>query len=167
MWEWVINMADYTNLFRGLGLLATSADAFGQRNATIYNYKSAKLEAANQLQQASDALMRGQIDMLDHHIQRKIDMGSVKADAAARGVEVDSGSALDVTRSVDATATVEENRIEYNAYTEARNYRAQASTTMQNAKNAKKKGFADSVGTFLGGVGQYYKSGLKTGAGDN
>lgn len=150
--------ANYGGLFRALGLMATSAAAGGQYSAGMYNYDAAKTDVSNVRLQATDAIFRGKVDQLDSKMKGDQTQGDLKADAAARGVEADSGSAADIQEGARQGAATDQARIEYNAFEEARMLRNKAAAMQEEAKREKKKTKVDAFSTFLGGVGKYYGS---------
>lgn len=84
-------------------------------NRSIYQYNIAAKK-----KQGDELRKQGVTDMQDAHLKGRLVAGDVRADAAARGVDVNSGSAQDISRSVDSANATNENRIVHNAFTAAR-----------------------------------------------
>ena len=118
-------------------------------------------------EQARDALRRGAYDELRQRRQTSILQGQQRAVLAASGVEIDSGSALDVQEATGLEGEQDAAIIRYNAEREAwgygvqaTNYRNAASAARAEGKSAMTAGIIG-AGTSLLSVGQGYSSFLK------
>lgn len=117
-------------------IVATSAIMTG---ATAYSQSRAqKAEGAYQSQiyeanarladlQAEDAISRGDAEAKKHNTQVKKLIGSQRAAFAAQGIDINSGSPLDVQADTAALGAEDEQTIKNNAWREAWGYKVQAS----------------------------------------
>lgn len=107
--------------FVGNQKAATGAQQAGDYQAGIYNQNATFAEA-----QATDALNRGQLAEQRHRAEIRGLIGSQKTAFAASGVNIDSGSALDVQTNDAGMGALDELTIRNDAAKEAWGYRVQA-----------------------------------------
>lgn len=110
---------------------ADAAEAQGIYQSNMFNY-NAKLADYS----ASDALKRGDkaVDALGRDVKKTI--GSQRAALAAQGIEVDSGSALDVQANTQTLGKLDALQIKNNAIMEAYGYKVEAQQAKTNAQMA-------------------------------
>ena len=103
--------------------------AKGQQDAAAQQKYQGQVAANNVKianQKAEDALVRGELDERKHRVQIAAMMGEQRGGAAARGVLVDEGSALDQVADTAAIGELEALTIRSNAEREALGFRQQA-----------------------------------------
>lgn len=118
----------------GIGLGAGALSTFGQTYSASQaqgaeaDYRRSQLELNRQMAdiQAKDAIARGDREAEALRARTKKLIGSQRAALAAQGIEVGSGSALDVQADTAALGAVDELTIRNNAWREAFGYRTQA-----------------------------------------
>lgn len=84
--------------------------------------------------QASDAIARG--DKAAQQLGRKTKqlIGSQRASLAAQGIEIDSGSALEIQQDTATLSKMDEMQLRNNAWREAWGYKVESSTASANAQ---------------------------------
>jgi hypothetical protein len=117
--------------------------AEGQRAAYQYNAQVGEM-------QAQDALSRGEQAVVRHNLQVKQLKGRQIANLAANGVDVTSGSALDILAGTDIMADIDAQVIRQNAEREAWGYRA--GSTLDRYSASQQSPLLASGGTLLNGV---------------
>lgn len=113
--------------------------------------------------QQGDAILRAGVhDFNTLHVKNKLDLAAVRADAAARGVSVTSGSTVDVAHGVDLAGAASENRTIANAYSSARQQydeaqalKIQMELDKQRAQAAQQENLTSMGTSFLSGIGSY------------
>lgn len=141
----------------GQGVSALQSAAQSRYQAKLAD-RNAKLENES----AGLALENTREAALEHYRKLAQLKGQQRVAAAANGVNVDFGSALDVASDADMLGREDSRRIYDTGYQEMRgfeinasNYRAEAQGARQAAKGALVKGAFDVVGTALSGASQY------------
>lgn len=109
-----------------------------QRNAEIAEY------------QAQDAEARGKIDERKMRQLTEKTIGAQRAGLAGQGVDVNTGSALDVQADAAYLGELDALTIRTNAAKEAWGYRTQAQDLTQRGKNARREGEFGAFNTILG-----------------
>lgn len=157
------------NIVSGVGSLSTAyaqSEAIKtqgeyQKQQYSFNEKVANLQAA-------DALKRGDKSASDHKKSTKKLIGAQRAALAAQGIEVDSGSALEIQQDTAALGAADAVQIKNNAWREAWGYRVQASdlgsrgsfaeiASKNEARQTILTGGMKAIGSGLGAVRDYYK----------
>lgn len=116
---------------------------------------------------AADARKRGEADAEERSRLTALQRGTARASAAARGVEVGSGSALDIQADVAGIGKLEERIIRNNAEREAlgfeaqgSNFAAEAELNLMRGRDAVTASKYAAIGSILGGgskaASQYY-----------
>lgn len=160
----------------GASAIMTGATAYSQSRAQKAEgaYQSQMYEANSRIAniQAEDAIMRGDQEASKHKTQVKKLIGSQRASLAAQGVDINSGSALDVQADTAALGAEDEQTIKNNAWREAWGYKVQASDYLNSATFARLSSKNAAKNTILtagmniasdAGKGYYYsKSGTTT-----
>ena len=104
-----------------------------QIQATNFNSAEAERQALLLEGQAKDAIDRGEADRLRYMREFQQEQGARAADLGASGVDVNSGSALDILADSAAVAALDAKTIRHNAAREAFGYREQAGSRRVNA----------------------------------
>lgn len=107
-------------------------------NAQVATNNAAYSAAAGQSQAEAESLKNAQV------------AGRVKAAQAANGVDVNSGSAVDVQESQREAGVVDVQNIENNALLQAYGYKSQATLDKQQAKDAIQGSQFSALGDLLG-----------------
>lgn len=127
------------------------------------NYRS-QVAKNNQIiadRKAEDARQRGAIAERQQRIKTAQRIGAARASAAARGVEVDSGSAGDITSDLKALGELDALTIRNNAEREAlgfeqtgTNYAAESNLASLESGSAKRAGEIGVASSLINGTGQ-------------
>lgn len=148
----------------GLGLMGGAVNAYGQLQesraaAQAYNFNAqvAEQNAIIATQKRKWAIEQGDQDIAASQMKTAAKIGATKANQAASGVEVGTGSNADVIQSerelgmLDAL-TIRSNaaRAAYGYETEAYSHKMQAQLDRYAAKNAKTAGKIGAIGTLIG-----------------
>lgn len=130
----------------------------GEYAAGAYEQNAALAEL-----QATDTIARGREAEGDFRTRAKVTAGGVRAGLAAQGVDIGTGSALDVQRDLGALSELDALTIRNNAAREAWGYRVQAgqyqhhaAMTRAAAKNQAKAMRNASLGSLLTGAATIY-----------
>ena len=118
--------------------------------------------------QAQDAIRRGDVEAIKYGQQARKFQGSQKAMLAAQGIDVSSGSALDIQNETSRIAVEDMRNIRNNAWREAFGFKAQAeqaniqgnmaySTAQVQAKQTMVAGGISSISQGLKGYADYYQ----------
>lgn len=134
---------------------ASAASAQGQYQKTIFdqNAKMADL-------QATDALQRGQLAEQRSRLETRQQIGSTRADLAAQGIDVGSGSAADVQASQAGVGELDALTIRNNAAREAYGYKVEALNASQQGRLAAFSGDQAASGYRVRGVSTLLTGGL-------
>jgi hypothetical protein len=149
-----------------IALASTAFQMYGQyqqgkSQQAQYNYQ-AQVDANNAQiveWQAQDAIKRGDIEEQQHRLKVAQLAGRQRSALAASGVDVSSGSALDVLGDTAELGELDALTIRSNAAREAYNYRVQASNAQAasslnalSAKNAKTSSYIGATSSLLSGA---------------
>lgn len=144
----------------GAGYSALLANAQGKGQAA-----QAKVNQAEANRSAADAIERGNIEQRNLYRQVSQQKGAQRAAMAANGLDIDFGSAADITADTDMFAREDASALASNTRNEARGYQIQAANFSSQAKSASLaakgalvKGAFDVGSTILGGAQQYRKA---------
>jgi hypothetical protein len=138
-----------------LGTLATTAyGAYTQNKAGREQQNLANANAALLESQAKDEVAIGEEEVLANRRRVRKAVGQQRADFAGQGVDVGSGTALDIQNETQEMGAVDEATIRRNAFRRAWNINTQASNQRLGGKYARRAGRNQAIGTVLGGVGQ-------------
>lgn len=169
--------------YAGLGLSAlggvtgaVGAVQQGQAQASAAEY-NAQLSNRNAAVAKENANIAGQAGSEQAYIQSqktRAEVGSIKASQAASGIDVNSGSALDVRTSARELGELDALTVRSNATKEAygyvnqaANFKSQANLDEFEAKNDKTASYISGASTLLGaaasGADQFYKYQLQGG----
>lgn len=138
----------------GGAMNATSQYQAGKAQSQIAGYNARVAEA-----QAVDAIERGELEESRQRSSTQQLIGSQRARLAAQGIEIDSGSALEVQEDTAALGEMDALMIRNNAAREAWGYRTQAADYRNQGTIAKAQGTSQAIGTILGTAGNVYRGG--------
>lgn len=123
----------------GLGAIGAYSSARSQRSALNYEAGVADFNARQAETQAQIALEQGQYQVNQLRRAAAANKGSARQSLATSGVDLTTGSAVDVLTSLDAMAEMDVNQAEVNAVREAWGIRAQR-VNYENEARAKRAG---------------------------
>lgn len=124
----------------------------GRQQQKIANRNAELLDAS-----AADAIQRGEEQARQVKRQARSLRGRQRAAAAGGGVDVNSGTALDLQEETTALGEIDAATLRKNAFREAWGIRMQASNQREAGAFAKRTGRNQAIGTLIGGAGQTYK----------
>lgn len=133
----------------GLTVAGGLTTASGQNQAGKYNQQVANVNAQIAEWQAEDALARGREQVTRQREYIRQLTGSQRARLAAQGIDIDSGSALDVQLDTARSGELDVLAIENAARREAWGYRVQAQDYRTRGAIARYEGRQAAVGTLL------------------
>lgn len=144
----------------GLTMMAggTAFSAVGSSKAGKANQRLAEANAAVAEIQAADAIQRGEIEEGIHRTKVKGIIGSQRAAFAAAGVDVNSGSAVDVQADSAKFGELDALTIRTNAAREAWGYKVGAEDMRARGKIARNQGDSQALGTIVSAAGSYTSS---------
>lgn len=154
----------------GMGLKAGSQVGAGLEQAAIteQNANSQALDEEYKAQvlnlQATQATEVGEVQETNQRLQTRASIGSEQAELAAQGIDIQTGSALDVVKSMAYQGEVAAQTIRVNAATQAWGYSTQAQNDLYTAATIKAAGSFEAgvetttgimsgAGTIIGGAG--------------
>lgn len=129
-----------------------------------YKQQVANQNAALATIQSQDALNRGEYSANQSNIKTKQLIGQQRADMAAQGVDVNSGSAADVQSSTSAIGALDALTIRNNAYRESFGYKVQSLNDTYSGQFAADSANTQATNTLLTGGMNAVSSGLKSGS---
>lgn len=156
-----------------VGTIATAASAVGgvvgavgayqqsqaASNAAKYNAQVSTQNATLAQRNASISAQSGEAQVGMQQQKTRATLGAIKANQAASGLDVNSGSAVDVRSSASELGELDALTVRSNAMREAfgyrtqsTNYKAQSTLDQYQAENADTAGIIGAGSTFLGGV---------------
>ena len=142
-----------------IGMGATVGNTLAQSRAarTQANYDASVADQNARMSafQAEDALRRGETETNRARMATKRLIGSQRAAMAAQGIEVDSGSAMDIQEDTAALGALDAQAIQNNAYMEAFGYKSQAIDYTAKAKMSKLEGRTKARNSLLTGGLQF------------
>jgi len=133
----------------GVGALAggeAEANA-GKAENELWKYNAQALNY-----QAESAIERGRLDVADYRRDLAQVMGTQKANAAAQGIDVNTGSALEVRADTARQGEDDIERIRHGAKLEAWGYQQEATQAAYQGQLAKYAGKNKQKGSILGGA---------------
>lgn len=134
-----------------VGMQALSGYQQSRAQKSEGSFQSQQLMANSRIAnlQAEDAIFRGNEDAKAHKQKVKQLIGSQRAAAGAQGIDVNTGSALDVQTDAAGQGEIDALTIRNNAFREAWGYRVQASDYQTQAEFAKLSAANKSKNTIL------------------
>lgn len=124
----------------------------GRQQQKIANRNADLLDAS-----ASDAIQRGEEQARKITRQARSLRGRQRVALAGGGVDVNSGTALDLQEETTALGKLDAATMRKNSWTEAWGIRMQAGNQREAGAFAKRTGRNQAIGTLIGGAGQTYK----------
>lgn len=153
----------------GSGVAAVSSIQSGNQGAASarYNAQVAANNAETAKQNANFAGQEGDANAGIEQIKTRANVGSIKASQAANGIDVNTGSAVDVRSSAAEIGELNALNIRSNAARQAYGYQTQANSDVaqsqldrQEAKYDAKAGYVKAGATLLGGAAKSVTSGM-------
>ncbi len=134
------------------GLAGSGISAYGQYEQSQAEGRALDANARRTQAAAADALRRGANEAGQARIEGTKVIGEQKAAIAAAGVDVSSGSAVDLMAETRRTSELDAKTIQNNAAREAWGLRMEADDMRRQAARVRKAGKYGAVGTILGGL---------------
>lgn len=156
----------------GAGAVNTGVSSYNQGNAALLQGRSsrsmANVNASMMDMEAADATRRGQVMAQRQGLRTSLLIGRQRATAAAQGVDVNSGSALDLQAQAARMGVVDQHTIRMNAYKEAMGIKMGASNQRYQGEmnyigargrysNTLLAGGMNATGQVYNGLNNYYK----------
>ncbi len=150
-----------TSLAGGL-LSAFGASQAGQRQQDMFNYQAqvARINAQIDKQNEEYARNKGEIEATQYGMKARQQMGAIRAAQGASGIDVNSGSSVDVQNSQRKVSQMDITQIRSNAAKVAYDYDVKSTMDLNQAtldvmagENAKKAGDINAMSSILGTVG--------------
>lgn len=149
----------------GVQGLSSAAGAYSQSQAQSamggYQKTVSDINAGMATTQAQDAITRGDIAANTANMKTRQVVGSQRANMAAQGIDVNSGSAADVQGSTQAIGALDALTIKNNAWRTAWGYNVQASNYTSQGAFQKQAADTQSGQTLLTGGMSFLKSGMQ------
>lgn len=135
--------------FTALGSLssANQANQAGKAAQASAQYNAQVSEA-----QAQDALRRGELEAGQVRNRTQQQLGRQATAVAGAGVDVSTGSALDLFADTAAFGSMDEQTVRSNAMREAYGYSTQATSQRMQGQNARQAGRNQATSSILGGA---------------
>jgi hypothetical protein len=152
----------------GVSIMGQMSQAKAASNAAKYNAAVATQNAEVQTRNAQMVMQAGQAQVAQQGMKNAAKMGGIIANQAASGLDVNTGSPLDVRSSAAELGQLDALTVRSNAVKEAYghevaavNSTAQAGLDTMQSKAASQAGTIGAVGTFLGAAGSAASSWAK------
>lgn len=136
---------------------ATAYGAYAQNEAGRQQQKIANRNADLLDASATDAIQLGEEQARQVKRQARSLRGRQRAALAGSGVDVNTGTALDLQEETTMLGEIDAATMRKNAFREAWGIRMQASNQREAGAFAKRAGRNQAIGTLIGGAGQAYK----------
>lgn len=159
-WALLLAAVSTATTVAGAASSAHASTEAGKANQEAANYRAqvarnnAKIAEGN----ADYVLQAGRVETYQQGMKGRAHLGSVKAAQAASGVDVNTGSAVDVRASEAATNRLDQLTTEHNAQLKAYGYRTQA------AQDEAEAGLEERGGSFAAAAGRREAAGTVLGA---
>jgi hypothetical protein len=144
-----------------LTLVSTAASAYGQMQSASYTAAIANRNAKQAEFNAQDAIARGEqkADAERRKVGYKI--GAQRVAMASSGIDTGSGMGIDIIGDTALVGELDTQVIRQNAGREAVAYQNQAENFRLQADQSRSTGLWNTVGTVIGGAGDFYNKGQK------
>ncbi len=155
-------MAAATGMMMGLAAFGAFEQSEAAKQQGEYQRRAYEMNARIAGEAAEDAILRGDKAAQAHKGKVKSLIGSQRAALAAQGIDVGSGSALDIQVDSAGLGAMDELTIKNNAWREAYGLRTQAVQSLSQARYAESAASNTSRNTLLTGGLQmmdYYQRG--------
>lgn len=145
----------------GSGLQAKSASDSAQASARAGYYQAgvSMLNAQIAQQNAEYASVKGEGDAMRYGMKARQTRGEIIAGQSASGLDVNSGSAVDVRRGFDTVTKMDTDqirqdaaRVAYNYRTQSQQYTTDAINSIRGAKSAERAGGMGVLASIIGGA---------------
>lgn len=134
--------------------VGTGMNAYGQHQQGEASADAARYNAEIDLFNAQQARVQGQVASEAQARQARKTVGSMVANYGASGVQVDTGSPMDVLVDSARQAALDNLTIKYNAEMQARNYETQADLAYKNASASHTAGNMNAFSSLFSGFGK-------------
>ena len=148
-----------TVLSTAAGVAGSVAQGQAAKQQANYQAAVARNNAIIAERKAADARERGEVEAQQQRLRTQQLIGRQRASAAGRGVQVDEGSALDVTADTAALGELDALTIRSNAEREAlgfeaegRGFQAEGELAQARGRTAQTDALFEAGGTFLSGA---------------
>jgi hypothetical protein len=139
----------------GVSAGSTAVGAYSQSQAYTeqgrFSRSMGNLNANMTEMQATDAIHRGNVAANRQNLRTRLLIGRQRAVAAGQGVDVNSGSALDLQANAARMGVIDANTLKMNAYKEAMGLRMEGSNQRFRGDMAYKTGRGNSTNSLLAG----------------
>lgn len=159
-------MAVLTAASTAMSALGSIQQGKAAQASANYNAQVQQNNAAIATQNATLAGREGAANAEREQMKTRANVGAIKAAQGANGIDVNSGSAVDVRSGAAEAGLLNAITVRSNAAREAYGYQTQASSATGQAeldkaqgKNAAKAGYINAAGTFLGQTTKAINSG--------
>lgn len=137
----------------GISAVGSVEGGIAQSNAANYQAQVAANNAKIAQQNATSAIEAGQVKAQDQSLKEAEVGGEIKASQAASGIDVNSGSAVDVQAGQRAKGELDPEMMLHNAQLEAYGYRSQAVGYEAQSELDKTEAAQAPIGADLGAAG--------------
>ncbi|MCC8190789.1 MAG: hypothetical protein LIP77_09190 [Planctomycetes bacterium] len=152
-----------------MGMLSTMTSVAGATLGVYQSYQNAQLQklqaqvtadslesqAAVKELEAAEALKLGELAMLEQAVQGRAAVAGQRVNYAASGVQVYSGSALEVAADMTAWNEYERQKIEYQANLQSWGLLNEAALLRQDAANTRAAGVSSTAQALLSSTSSY------------
>lgn len=149
-----------TGLSTAMGAVGAISSAEAQSQAASYQAQIARNNAQLATENAHWATESGETQAAQQQMKTRAEVGSIEAAQAANGLDVNSGSAVDVRSSANSLGNLDALTIRSNAARQAYGYQvqntndiAEAQLDEAQAQSAMTAGTIGAFGSLLGGAG--------------
>lgn len=149
-------MCEPTTIALAAMAAGTAISAYSSYQTGQYNRAVAKENEKIQANSARDSLQRGANQAADAKENARRVAASQRAGAAAGGISVDSGSALDLLTETAGMGELDALTVRNNAQRAAYGYNVQAMNTKAQGRLARAHGNAQAASTLLTGASRMY-----------
>lgn len=139
--------------------LGTMQQGIAAKQAADYEADVAKQNAKRAEIAAEQAVTRGEAEVAQHRLRVAQSISNARAAAAARGVLVDSGSALDLTSTIATSGEIDALTLGYNARQEADSFLDRGGQFRSEASLQKQAGSGALIGSSFSAAGGLLTSG--------
>jgi len=135
--------------------LGTAMSIMGQMSSAKAAAGAANYNAAINEQNSRRAMQTGEIEAGNASMRNRAAMGATLAGQASKGIDVNSGSAVDVQTSQAELGELNALNVRSKAAQEAYNYKSSAVLDRAEAKNDIKAGYIGAASTAASGLGKF------------
>lgn len=139
----------------GVSALGTIAGGISQAHQASYQAEVAKNNATIADNNATEATQAGQAQAEAASLKGAAVAGNILAEQAANGIDVNSGSAVDVQQSQREESKLDTNTVVHNAALSSYGYRTQQQNFLAQAELDKSEAASAPIGAAIGAVGSF------------